>query len=50
MPVPTVKIIVHHILVPLMDGKNLIIEAQVVKALIFLQIRDSTQALHRQHC
>ena len=42
--------IVHHFFVPLMDDKNLIIEAQVVRALFILQILNSTQALLRQHC
>ena len=34
----------------LMDGKNLITEAQVVKALFALQILDSIQPLLHQHC
>ena len=47
---PSQQIIVHHFLDSLMDDKNLIIQAQVVKALFVLQIRDSTQALAHQHC
>ena len=35
---------------PLMDGKNLITEAQAVKALFVLQILDSIQALLHQDC
>ena len=34
---------------PLMDDKNLIIEAKVVKVLFALQILDSIQALLHQH-
>ena len=35
---------------PLMNGKNLITEAQAVKALFVLQILDSIQALLHQDC
>ena len=47
---PLQQIIAHHFCDPLMDDKNLIIEAQVVKALFALQILDSVQALLHQHC
>ena len=47
---PLQQIIAHHFFVSLMDDKNLIIQAQVVKALIFLQIFDSIQVLLHQHC
>ena len=46
---PLQQIIVQHIFGSLMDDKNLIIQAQVAKALFFMQIRDSTQALLHQH-
>ena len=39
------KIIVHRFFGPLMDDKNLIIEAKLVKALFVLQILDSIQVL-----
>ena len=42
--------IVHHFGGPLMDDKNLTIQAQVVKALFALQILDSVQASLHQHC
>ena len=47
---PLQQMIGHHFFGPLMDDKNLIIGAQVVKALFALQILDSTQALLHQHC
>ena len=47
---PLQQIIVHQFFYPLMDDKNLIIKAQMVKALLLLQILDSIQALLRQHC
>ena len=34
----------------MMDDKNLIIQAHVVRALFALQILDSIQALLHQHC
>ena len=37
---PLQQIIVRHFFEPLMDDKNLIIEAQMVKALFVLQILD----------
>ena len=42
---PPKQIIVHYFFVSLMDDKNLIIYAHVVKALFLLQILDSIQAL-----
>ena len=47
---PLQQIIVNHFFVPLMDDKNLIIAAQVVKALFPLQILENIQALPLQHC
>ena len=47
---PLQQILVHQFLHPLMDDKNLIIKAQMVKALFLLQILDSIQALLHQHC
>ena len=47
---PLQQIIVCHFFEPLMDDKNLIIEAQVVKALLVLQMLDSIQAFLHQHC
>ena len=44
------QIIVHHVFGYLMDDKNLIIVAQVAKALFVLQRPDSIQALLHQHC
>ena len=39
------QIIVHHFFDFLMDGKNQILQAQVARAVVFLQIGDSIQAL-----
>ena len=50
MPVPTATIIILHFFGPMIDDKNLIIEAQVVKALFVLQIRDSIQTSPHQRC
>ena len=47
---PLQQIIVNHFFGPLMDDKNLIIAAQVVKALFPLQILENIQALPLQHC
>ena len=47
---PLQQIIIDHYFDPQMDDKNLIIEAQVVKALFVLQIIESIQALLHQHC
>ena len=47
---PLQQIIIHHFLDPLMDRKNLLIGAQVVKTLFVLQILDSVQPLLHQHC
>ena len=44
------QIIIHHFFDPLMDGKYVIIGAQLVNALFVLQILDSIQALFHQHC
>ena len=47
---PLQQIVVLHFFDSLMDDKNLIIQAQMVKALFILQILDSIQALLYQHC
>ena len=47
---PLQQIIVHHFFDPLMDCKNLIIKAQVAKALFVLQMLDIIQALLHQYC
>ena len=46
---PPQQIIVRHF-VSLMDDRNLIIQAQVVRALFVLQILNSIQALLYQDC
>ena len=50
MPVPTAKNNNSPFFGPLMDDKNMIIGAQVAKALFVLQIPDSNQAVLNQHC
>ena len=50
MPVPTATNNSSPFFDPLMDDKNLIIVAQVVKTLFVLQILDSIQALLHRHC
>ena len=47
---PLQQIIADHFFEPPKDDKNLLINAQVVKALFVLQIRDSIQALPHQRC
>ena len=46
---PLQQIIVHRFFDCLMDDKNLIIQAEVGKALFVLQILNSIQALLHQH-
>ena len=46
---PLQKIIVQHFFETLKDDKNLIIQAQLVRALFVLQILDSIEALLHQH-
>ena len=46
---PLQQTTIHHFFDSLMDGKNQIIQAQVARALLFLQMRDSIQALPHQH-
>ena len=50
MPVTTATNNSSPFLGSLMDDKNLIIEAQVVKPLFVLQIPDSIEPLLHQHC
>ena len=50
MPIPTATNNNSPFFNPLMDDKNLIIEAQVAKGLFVLQILDSVQALLHQRC
>ena len=47
---PPQQTIVHNFFDSLMDDQNLIIQAQVVKAVFVLQILDNIQALLHQHC
>ena len=47
---PLQHTIVRHFFGSLMDDKNLIIEAQGVKALFVLKILNSIQPFFHQHC